>query len=97
MGITPNAADHRVTTQVRLPSGMKWLQVADLPIGTGTVTVRHDGATKTTRQRRHLHLRDTHRARRLTHHRVTAPTIFLTGIAPRWPGPSPRRCGAVGR
>ncbi|MET9089737.1 hypothetical protein ABZX77_49160 [Streptomyces sp. NPDC004237] len=48
MGITPNAADHQVTTQSRLPSGMKWLQVADVPIGTGTVSVRHDGATKTT-------------------------------------------------
>ncbi|MFG3295159.1 hypothetical protein ACGF3G_40960 [Streptomyces sp. NPDC048179] len=54
MGITPNAADHQVTTQSRLPSGMKWLQVADVPIGTGTgndagmVTVRHDGATRTT-------------------------------------------------
>ena len=48
MGITPNAADHQVTTQSRLPSGMKWLQAADVPIGTGTVTVRHDGATKTT-------------------------------------------------
>ncbi|MEU6554324.1 hypothetical protein ABZ915_29240 [Streptomyces sp. NPDC046915] len=48
MGITPNAAAHQVTTQSRLPSGMKWLQVADVPIGTGTITVRHDGATKTT-------------------------------------------------
>jgi len=48
MGITPDAPNHKVTTQSRLPSGMKWLQAADVPIGTGTVTVRHDGATKTT-------------------------------------------------
>jgi hypothetical protein len=48
MGITPDAPAHKVTTQSQLPSGMKWLQVADVPIGTGTVTVRHDGATKTT-------------------------------------------------
>jgi hypothetical protein len=48
MGITPDAPDHKVTTQSQLPSGMKWLQAADVPIGTGTVTVRHDGATKTT-------------------------------------------------
>ncbi|MFJ8490357.1 hypothetical protein ACIRBZ_18655 [Streptomyces sp. NPDC094038] len=48
MGITPDAADHRVTTQSRLPSGMKWLQVADVPVGTGTITVRHDAATRTT-------------------------------------------------
>ncbi|MGY4982119.1 hypothetical protein ACWCYL_34080 [Streptomyces sp. 900105755] len=48
MGIAPDAAAHQVTTQSRLPSGMKWLQVADVPVGTGTVTVRHDGTTKTT-------------------------------------------------
>ncbi|MGW1208219.1 hypothetical protein ACWD5F_01130 [Streptomyces sp. NPDC002499] len=48
MGITPDAPNHKVTTQSRLPSGMKWLQAADVPIGTGSVTVRHDGATKTT-------------------------------------------------
>ncbi|MEU9343725.1 hypothetical protein AB0D74_21195 [Streptomyces sp. NPDC048278] len=48
MGITPDAADHQVTTQSRLPSGMQWLQVADVPVGTGTITVRHDAATKTT-------------------------------------------------
>ncbi|MEU0842722.1 hypothetical protein ABZ370_25035 [Streptomyces sp. NPDC005962] len=48
MGIAPDAADHKVTTQSRLPSGMKWLQAADVPIGSSTITVRHDGATKTT-------------------------------------------------
>ncbi|MFI6466431.1 hypothetical protein [Streptomyces sp. NPDC050538] len=48
MGITPDAPNHKVTTQSQLPTGMKWLQAADVPIGTGTVTVRHDGATKTT-------------------------------------------------
>lgn len=48
MGIAPDAADHRVTTQSRLPSGMKWLRAADVPVGTGTITVRHDGATRTT-------------------------------------------------
>jgi hypothetical protein len=48
MGIAPDAANRTVTTQSRLPSGMKWLQAADVPIGTGTITVRHDGATKST-------------------------------------------------
>ncbi|MGW7041799.1 hypothetical protein ACWGDT_03570 [Streptomyces avermitilis] len=48
MGIAPDAAHRRVTTQSRLPSGMKWLRAADVPIGTSTITVRHDGATKTT-------------------------------------------------
>ncbi|RPE42112.1 hypothetical protein EDD90_5215 [Streptomyces sp. Ag109_O5-1] len=48
MGITPNAAAHQVTTESRLPSGMKWLRVADIPVGKDTITVRHDGATRTT-------------------------------------------------
>ncbi|MFE2415389.1 hypothetical protein [Streptomyces hokutonensis] len=48
MGITPDAPDHNVTTRSQLPTGMKWLQAADVPLGTGTVTVRHDGAAKTT-------------------------------------------------
>jgi hypothetical protein len=48
MGIAPNAADHTVTTQSRLPPGMKWLQAAAVPVGTSTISVRHDGATKTT-------------------------------------------------
>ncbi|MFK4107005.1 hypothetical protein ACI2L1_44640 [Streptomyces sp. NPDC019531] len=48
MGIAPDAADHKVTTQSQLPSGMKWLQAADVPVGTSTITVRHDGTTKTT-------------------------------------------------
>ncbi|WP_327673089.1 MULTISPECIES: hypothetical protein [unclassified Streptomyces] len=48
MGIAPDAAAHKVTTGSRLPSGMKWLQAADVPIGPGTVTVRHDGTTRTT-------------------------------------------------
>ncbi|MGW0654124.1 hypothetical protein ACWD4T_36010 [Streptomyces umbrinus] len=46
MGIAPDAANRTVTTQSRLPSGMKWLQAADVPIGTSTITVRHDGVTK---------------------------------------------------
>lgn len=48
MGITPNAAAHQVTTESRLPSGMKWLRVADVPVGKDTITVQHDGATRTT-------------------------------------------------
>ncbi|WP_406486608.1 histidine kinase [Streptomyces phaeochromogenes] len=47
MGIAPDAANRTVTTRSRLPSGMKWLRAADVPIGTSTITVRHDGATKT--------------------------------------------------
>ncbi|MEU6200851.1 hypothetical protein [Streptomyces sp. NPDC047061] len=47
MGIAPDAADRTVTTQSRLLSGMDWLQAADVPIGKDTITVRHDGSTRT--------------------------------------------------
>ncbi|MFJ5262492.1 hypothetical protein ACIQAC_18700 [Streptomyces sp. NPDC088387] len=48
MGIAPNAGERTVTTQSRLPSGMKWLRSADVPVGNDTVTVRHDGHTRST-------------------------------------------------
>lgn len=48
MGIQPDVPRRTVATQSRLPSGMDWLQVADVPVGEGTITVRHDGHTSTT-------------------------------------------------
>ncbi|GAA2310514.1 hypothetical protein GCM10010149_71150 [Nonomuraea roseoviolacea subsp. roseoviolacea] len=48
MGIQPDAPRHTVATQSRLPSDIGWLEVADVPVGDGTVTVRHDGRTATT-------------------------------------------------
>jgi hypothetical protein len=48
LGVVPNAPRHRLATQSRTPSGMGWLQVADIPVGRGKFTVRHDGATKST-------------------------------------------------
>ncbi|MFC4008369.1 hypothetical protein ACFOY2_14150 [Nonomuraea purpurea] len=43
MGIQPDAPRRTVATQSRLPADIGWLQVADVPVGDGTVTVRHDG------------------------------------------------------
>ncbi|MFI6602393.1 hypothetical protein ACIBHX_39595 [Nonomuraea sp. NPDC050536] len=48
MGIQPDAPRRTIATQSRLPADIGWLQVADVPVGDGTVTVRHDGQTATT-------------------------------------------------
>lgn len=49
LGVEPDAPDNRLTTLSQLPSsGMTWLQVSHIPIGTGKITVRHDGTTKST-------------------------------------------------
>ncbi|MEV6235446.1 hypothetical protein [Lentzea sp. NPDC051838] len=46
LGVVPNAPEHKLATQSRLPQGMDWLEVADIAIGGGKFTVRHDGGTK---------------------------------------------------
>ncbi|MEU1285034.1 RICIN domain-containing protein [Kitasatospora sp. NPDC005856] len=48
LGVTPDAAGHTLTTASQLPTSMGWLQVAGIPVGGGTVTVRHDGAQRST-------------------------------------------------
>lgn len=48
LGITPDAAGQALTTASQLPSDIGWLQVASIPIGNGTVTLRHDGQTRST-------------------------------------------------
>ncbi|MFI6094774.1 hypothetical protein ACIA8G_04430 [Lentzea sp. NPDC051213] len=48
LGVAPNAPRHQLATQSRLPSGMDWIQVADIPVGKGKFKVRHDGARKST-------------------------------------------------
>ncbi|MFM0302250.1 hypothetical protein PQQ99_19210 [Paraburkholderia sediminicola] len=48
LGIQPDAAIHDVTTVSQLPSDIGWLQVAGIPIGGGTITLRHDGRTQST-------------------------------------------------
>jgi hypothetical protein len=48
MGVEPDAPGHAVVTQSRLPAGIGWLQVSDIPIGKDTITVRHDGTTAST-------------------------------------------------
>ncbi|WP_431896149.1 hypothetical protein [Nonomuraea sp. bgisy101] len=48
MGIQPDAPRRTVATQSRLPADIGWLEVADVPVGSGKVTVRHDGAVSST-------------------------------------------------
>ncbi|KIF73781.1 hypothetical protein QR77_06870 [Streptomyces sp. 150FB] len=48
MGVTPDAPDHALTTQSRLPTGMRTLRVAGLRIGGNTFTLSHEGATGST-------------------------------------------------
>ncbi|MFD4656970.1 RICIN domain-containing protein [Kitasatospora sp. NPDC058444] len=48
LGVTPDAAGHALATAPQLPASMGWLQVAGIPVGGGTVTVRHDGAQRST-------------------------------------------------
>ncbi|MCF3131873.1 hypothetical protein [Streptomyces olivochromogenes] len=48
MGVEPDAPDHALSTQSRLPSGTDWTQIKDLKIGDSTFTLRHDGPTKST-------------------------------------------------
>ncbi|MFD0346648.1 hypothetical protein ACFQ0M_12220 [Kitasatospora aburaviensis] len=46
MGVQPDAAGHALSTTSRLPSDIGWLQLTSVPVGSGTVTLRHDGVTK---------------------------------------------------
>ncbi|MFJ8622165.1 RICIN domain-containing protein [Kitasatospora sp. NPDC093550] len=43
LGVEPDAAGGALATTSRLPASVGWLQVASIPVGAGTVTVRHDG------------------------------------------------------
>ncbi|MFJ4186845.1 RICIN domain-containing protein [Kitasatospora sp. NPDC089509] len=48
LGVQPDAAAHRLVTASQLPADIGWLQIADIPIGAGTVTLRQDGTTRST-------------------------------------------------
>ncbi|SOB86321.1 RICIN domain-containing protein [Streptomyces sp. 1331.2] len=48
LGVDPDAAAGTLVTDSRLPASMGWLQAADIPVGGGTVTVRHDGGRAST-------------------------------------------------
>ncbi|MFF3006855.1 RICIN domain-containing protein [Kitasatospora sp. NPDC057940] len=48
LGVEPDAAAHTLVTASRLPASMGWLEVADIPVGAGSVTVRHDGHRSST-------------------------------------------------
>ncbi|MGC0318102.1 RICIN domain-containing protein [Kitasatospora acidiphila] len=48
MGVQPNAAANALTTHAQLPGDIGYLQLTSIPIGSHTVTLRHDGLTKST-------------------------------------------------
>ncbi|MFE3502454.1 RICIN domain-containing protein [Kitasatospora sp. NPDC059160] len=48
LGVQPDAAAHALTTTSQLPADIGWVQVADIPVGSGTVTLRHDGQRSST-------------------------------------------------
>ncbi|MER7769489.1 RICIN domain-containing protein [Kitasatospora sp. NPDC096140] len=48
LGVEPDAAAGTLATTSRLPAPTGWLQVAGIPVGDGTVTVRHDGERAST-------------------------------------------------
>ncbi|MEV3979468.1 hypothetical protein [Nonomuraea sp. NPDC049758] len=46
LGVTPEV--NAVTTLSHLPDDIAWAEVSGIPLGDGTITVRHDGRTATT-------------------------------------------------
>jgi hypothetical protein len=48
MGIQPDAASRTVTTSARLTSATQWVEVRDMPLFDGTITVRHENALTST-------------------------------------------------
>ncbi|MFI6320093.1 hypothetical protein ACIBG8_21330 [Nonomuraea sp. NPDC050556] len=48
MGIQPDAPRRTVATQSRLPGDIGWLAVSGVPVGDGTIGVRHDGVNAST-------------------------------------------------
>lgn len=48
LGVSADAPRQRVLTVPRLPAEIPWVEVENIPVGKNSVTVRHDGNTKTT-------------------------------------------------
>ncbi|MEU8108978.1 hypothetical protein AB0C18_35250 [Nonomuraea muscovyensis] len=48
LGVRPNAPENALTTVSRLPAEIGWVAVSGIPIGEGSVAVRHDGEHATT-------------------------------------------------
>ncbi len=77
MGVTPDAPARTVTTLSRLPGAIGWLQVADIPVGPDSVTVRHDGQTSSKLTNRSSSSAYTWEARFLGQH----PRLEVNGVA----------------
>ncbi|MFE9424869.1 RICIN domain-containing protein [Kitasatospora sp. NPDC006697] len=48
LGLQPDAAGHALATTAQLPTGVGYLQLSSIPVGASTVTLRHDGTTRST-------------------------------------------------
>ncbi len=48
LGVQPDAGTGSLVTASQLPASVGWLQVASIPVGNGTVTLRQDGQTSST-------------------------------------------------
>jgi hypothetical protein len=48
MGVQPDAPRSAIATLSRLAADIGWLEVSDIPFGAGTVTLRHDGTSRST-------------------------------------------------
>ena len=48
MGIQPDAPSRTVTTTPRLTSATQWVELGDMPLFDGTITVRHEGTLTST-------------------------------------------------
>jgi hypothetical protein len=46
MGVEPDAAAHRIATLSRLPDAIEWARLEQLQLGEHTLTLRHDGLTR---------------------------------------------------
>ncbi|KQV24175.1 MULTISPECIES: hypothetical protein [unclassified Kitasatospora] len=77
LGLAPDAPNRRLTTQSRLPAGMDWLQVDDIPVGKDTVSLRQDGATGSTLTNHSTARSYTWEARFVGSH----PTLTVNGVA----------------
>ncbi|WP_327085172.1 hypothetical protein OIE66_22740 [Nonomuraea sp. NBC_01738] len=48
LGLRPDAPAGAVTTRSHLPGDIGWAEVSGIPVGNGTITVRHDGPDRST-------------------------------------------------
>ncbi|MGW4649280.1 hypothetical protein [Kitasatospora sp. NPDC004289] len=77
LGLEPDAPNRRLTTQSRLPAGMDWLQVDDIPVGKDRIGLRQDGVNRSTLTNHSASRTYTWEARFAGSH----PTLSVDGVA----------------